>query len=63
MEPKPVSVGDIVDLTIEAVATKGDGIAKIEGFVVFVKGGKQGEALKVKITDVKNRFAVGEPSK
>lgn len=58
--PKPVKVGDVVDVTIEAVASKGDGIAKKDGFVIFVAGAKQGETVSVKITDVKARFAIGE---
>lgn len=58
--PKPVKVGDEVDVTIEAVASKGDGIAKKDGFVIFVKGAKEGDAVKVRISDVKARFAVGE---
>ncbi|OJT94166.1 MAG: hypothetical protein JJ59_04320 [Candidatus Micrarchaeum sp. AZ1] len=57
---KPVKAGDEVDVTIEAVASKGDGIAKVNGFVVFVKGAKQGESMKVRITDVKARFALAE---
>jgi len=57
---KPVKVGDEVDVTIEAVASKGDGIAKVNGFVVFVKGAKQGESMKVRIIDVKARFALAE---
>jgi len=59
--PKPVKVGDEVEVTIEAIAAKGDGIAKIDGFVIFIHGGQQGQKIKVKITDVKNRFATGEP--
>lgn len=58
--PKPVKVGDMVDVTIEAIAAKGDGIAKIDGFVIFVKGAQQGSTVKVRITDVRNRFAIGE---
>jgi len=58
--PKPVKVGDEVEVTIEALAAKGDGIAKIDGFVIFIKGAQQGQKMKVKITDVKNRFATGE---
>ena len=58
--PKPVKVGDEVNVTIEAVAAKGDGIAKIDGFVIFVKGAQQGQTIKVKITEVRNRFAIGE---
>ncbi len=58
--PKPVKVGDEVDVTIEAQASKGDGIAKKDGFVIFVKDAKQGQAVKVRITDVRARFALGE---
>ncbi|MDD5317415.1 MAG: TRAM domain-containing protein [Candidatus ainarchaeum sp.] len=58
--PKPIKVGDEVQVTIEAIAAKGDGIAKVEGFVVFVRGARQGQTLKVRITDVKNRYATGE---
>ena len=58
--PKPVKVGDEVEVKVEAVASKGDGIAKKDGFVIFIKGAKEGETVKVKITDVKARFAIGE---
>jgi predicted RNA-binding protein with TRAM domain len=58
--PKPVKQGDEVEVTIDAVASKGDGIAKKDGFVIFVKGTKQGDKVKVRITDVKARFAIGE---
>jgi len=58
--PKPVSVGDMVDVTIESVGGQGDGIAKVSGFVVFVKGAKKDERVRVKITDVKRTYAVAE---
>ena len=58
--PKPVKVGDEVDVTIEATASKGDGIAKKDGFVIFVKDAKQGQSVKVKINEVRARFAIGE---
>ena len=58
--PKPVKVGDEVDVTIEAQASKGDGIAKKDGFVIFVKDAKQGQAVRIRITDVRARFALGE---
>ena len=59
-QPKPVKVGDEVDVKVEAVASKGDGIAKKDGFVIFVKDAKQGQSVKVKITEVRARFAIGE---
>ena len=58
--PKPVKTGDELEVKVEEVASKGDGIAKKDGYVVFVKDAKQGEAVKVKITDVRARFAIGE---
>ena len=58
--PKPVKVGDEVEVTIDATASKGDGLAKKDGFVIFVKDAKQGETVKVRITDVRARFATGE---
>ena len=58
--PKPVKVGDEVEVTIEAQASRGDGIAKKDGFVIFIKGAKEGDKLKVRITEVKARFAIGE---
>jgi len=58
--PKPVAVGDVVEVTIEGQGGQGDGIAKVENFVVFVKGAQKDETCKIKITDVKRTYAVGE---
>lgn len=58
--PKPVKEGDEIDLTIEAVGEKGDGIGKIQGFVIFVPGTSQGENVRVRITQVRGKSAVGE---
>jgi len=48
----PIVDGAEYDAMIESVGSKGDGIAKIMGFVVFVKDAKVGERLKIKITKV-----------
>jgi len=58
--PKPVKVGEEYDVEINEVGSKGDGIARVKNFVVFINGVKQGEKVHIKITDVRNRFAVGE---
>ena len=58
--PKPVKAGDEIEVKIDALAKRGDGIAKKDGFVIFVKGAKQGDTVKIKVTDVRSRFAVGE---
>ncbi len=33
---------------------------RIQGFVIFVKNGKVGDKVKVKVTSVGNRFAIAE---
>ena len=48
----PIKVGDVVEVTIDAVGEKGDGLAKISGFVLFIPGVKQGEKHTVKVTRV-----------
>lgn len=58
--PKPVSIGDVVEVTIDAQGRQGDGIAKKDGFIIFVKGVSKGESCKVKITDVRRTYATGE---
>ena len=48
----PVKVGDEIDVTIEGVGEKGDGIAKKEGFVLFVPGTRQGDNVTIRVTRV-----------
>jgi predicted RNA-binding protein with TRAM domain len=59
-KPKPVEVGKEYDVTISDTSRRGEGIAKIDGFVIFVAGAKQGQSAKIKITRVTDRFATGE---
>ena len=57
----PVKVGEQYDVTIEAISNRGDsGVAKIEGFVIFVPGTKVDEKVKIKITKVGNGYATAE---
>ncbi|MEM5766449.1 MAG: TRAM domain-containing protein [Candidatus Aenigmatarchaeota archaeon] len=58
--PKPVKIGEEYEVDINEVGSKGDGIARIKNFVVFISGAKQGEKTKIKITEVRNRFAIGK---
>jgi predicted RNA-binding protein with TRAM domain len=58
--PKPIKVGEEYDVEIAEVGSKGDGIARVKNFVVFVTGSKKGEKVKIKITDVRDRFATAE---
>jgi predicted RNA-binding protein with TRAM domain len=56
----PVNVGEEFDVKIEAVGEKGDGVAKINGFVIFVPGVKEGQTVKVKVTRVLRKVGFGE---
>jgi predicted RNA-binding protein with TRAM domain len=57
---KPVEVGKEYDVSISEVSRRGDGLTRIEGFVVFVPGTKQGQNVRIKITQVSDRFATGQ---
>jgi predicted RNA-binding protein with TRAM domain len=56
----PVEVDEEYEAEIEDMSRRGDGIAKIQGFVIFVPNTKQGDHVKFKVTRVRDRFAVGE---
>ena len=58
--PKPVKEGDIVEVTVESVGAKGDGIAKKDGFVIFIPGAQKGETINVKVVSLKRTFGIGE---
>ena len=58
--PKPVETGKEYDVQITETSRQGDGIAKVQGFVIFVKNAKVGQSTKVKITNVGPRFATAE---
>jgi predicted RNA-binding protein with TRAM domain len=58
--PKPVETGKEYDVQITEVSRKGDGIARIQGFVIFVKNGKVGQNAKIRVVQVGNRFATAE---
>ena len=56
----PVREGDRVEVDIEDVGREGDGIAKVEGYTVFVPDTDPGETVEIEVTDVKPRFGFGE---
>ncbi|MFB6087130.1 MAG: SAM-dependent methyltransferase [Haloarculaceae archaeon] len=56
----PVAAGDRLTVDVTDTGEEGDGIARVEGFTVFVAGADEGETVEVSITDVKPRFAFAE---
>src|SRR5437667_6595613 len=58
--PAPVEEGQEADVTIDSGGKRGDGIARINNFVVFVPGTNQGDHVKVRITSISGNFATDE---
>ena len=56
----PVNEGEEYDVKIEDMGRDGDGIAKIEGFIVFVSGAKKDDEVKIRINSVRRNFAFAE---
>lgn len=56
----PVKVGEELEVTIEAVGEKGDGLAKKNGFVLFVPNVKEGQHVKVRVTKVLRKVGFAE---
>lgn len=47
--PKPVEMGKEYEVEISEISKRGDGIARIQGFVIFVGGAKSGQKAKIRI--------------
>jgi len=56
----PINEGEEYDVKIEDMGRDGDGIAKIEGFIVFVNGAKVGDEVKIRINSIRRNFAFAE---
>ena len=48
---------DIVELNIESIGMDGEGVAKVDGIVIFVDGALLGETIKAQVIEVKKNFA------
>ncbi len=56
----PIKEGETHTVKIEESGKQGDGVARIQGFVVFVPGTSKGDEVQVKITKVLRKFAFAE---
>ena len=58
---KPVETGKEYTVDITDTGRGGDGIARIDGFVIFVKHAKVGDkSVKIKVNSVGDSFATAE---
>lgn len=48
----PVELGEELEIDITELSSKGEGMAKIQGFVVHVPDAKPGDHVKIKITRI-----------
>jgi 23S rRNA (uridine2552-2'-O)-methyltransferase len=56
----PVAVGERIEVEITDEGTEGDGIAKVDGYTLFVADADVEETVTVEVTDVKPRFGFAE---
>jgi 23S rRNA (uracil1939-C5)-methyltransferase len=55
--PAPVANGEEVELSIDSLAYGGNGVGRVDGFVVFVRGGLPGDRVRARVTKTKRGFA------
>jgi 23S rRNA (uracil1939-C5)-methyltransferase len=53
----PVQKDQELDLTVESLAFGGNGVARLDGFVVFVRRGLPGDRVRARVTKVKRNHA------
>ena len=53
----PVRKGEEFEVRIDSLAYGGNGVARLNGFVVFVRGGLPGDLVRARVTKVKRGFA------
>jgi len=53
----PVQRGQELELTIDSLAFGGNGVARLDGFVVFVRRGLPGDTVQARVTKIQRRHA------
>ena len=53
----PVKLGEELELRVDSLAFGGNGVARLNGFVVFVRSGLPGDLVRARVTKVKRGFA------
>jgi len=56
----PVKENQELEVVIDDIGSRGDGIARMQGFLIFVPRSRVGERVRVKIISVGEKFAVAE---
>ena len=56
----PVAEGEERDVVVEDVGSEGDGVVKVDGYTLFVSGTETGDAVRIRVTEVKPNFGFAE---
>lgn len=56
----PVKVNGEYDVKIEAVGAKGDGIAKVQGFTLFIKDAEINSFVRVRVSKLMSTFGFAD---
>src|SRR5262245_27236093 len=50
---------EVLELTVDDLAFGGEGVGRVEGYVVFVRGALPGDRLRIRIVEARSRFGRG----
>jgi len=56
----PVKENQELEVVIDDIGSRGDGIARIQSYMIFVPRSKIGERVRIRIISVREKFAVAE---
>ena len=56
----PVTTGDEFDAVVDDVGREGDGVVKVDGYALFVPDTETGDAVRLRVTEVKPNFGFAE---
>jgi len=59
-KPAPVTVGDELEVNIIDRCPSGDGMSRIRGYVIVVPKAKPRDCVKIRVTEVGEKSAIGE---
>lgn len=56
----PVKEGDVFEAEVVGEGEEGDGIVRVDGYVLFVEDASEGETVEVRVTELKPKFGFAE---
>ena len=56
----PIELGEELEVDIKELSSKGEGMARVQGWVIHVPNTKLGDHVKIKITQIREKAANAE---